>query len=305
MVDMSKAARVREQGLRTDISRQLDETELKQLVEKLKHGNIFEILSKVNAGDLQEFFKKQNLALRSEIYQDEIFTAMEGTIPEQNSSLFAVHHPKAMLAPGEGEEFMSLSSRYFSQSAGGGMKFKAQTLKGQKVASPEELGSMADDAVSDADQFLEDAWTNIIDNQMLQQYTTKMDDIMAEVKRIIELAKSGAIGPEFVILALAKVNATKNGVLFSWLGRKAFNVESSLNKIAQDLHNLSPTDPRFYARSQTAKDETSRLQRNLTQMTNDMQKIMQNLETTFEHAKSMIDDINRTKREIVNRMPTH
>ncbi|MBN2250700.1 MAG: hypothetical protein JW724_01320, partial [Candidatus Altiarchaeota archaeon] len=103
-----------------------------------------------------------------------------------------------------------------------------------KPLSLTELEEMAQGTLDEWEGFMGDLWSQVLDAQMLKDYEARMGEIKQEVQRIITLAKEGKIGPEFVLIALAKVNVTKNGVLFSWLSKKAFGINEQMSRAAEE-----------------------------------------------------------------------
>jgi len=161
---------------------------------------------------------------------------------------------------------------------------------------------MARGTLDDWNNFMSSTWSQIIDAQMMSDYQSRMGEIKQEVDRIIALARAGAIAPEFVLIALAKVNATKNGVLFSGLGKKAFHVNETLSKIGSDLHALSPSDPRYAAEMQMAQAKTREGAFQMQLLQTDMQKIMQDVASVMDQVKGMMDEMLRTRREIITKV---
>lgn len=304
MVDIGKAAKIRERELRSNISKDLNEAEFKQLVEKIKFGNIHEVLAMVKPGDLQDFFSKQYLDFKAQVIQDVDVKSFEGAIPEQKAEQFLIHHQNTKISPGEAEILKSMVAKASTSSKF--MSFKGQErAPSDKPLTAEEIESLAGNVLDEADQFGNELMTRILDTQMMQEYKTRSQDVDNELKKIIAMAKSGKIGVEFVIIAMARTTATKNGVLMSWLGKKAFNVNDSLNKVAQGLHTLNVGDPRYASELQMGQSKTRDGSYQLQMITSDMQKTMQNIESVIEFAKGFNDELFRTRREMIGKLPTH
>jgi coenzyme F420-reducing hydrogenase delta subunit len=178
----------------------------------------------------------------------------------------------------------------------------ASATSKQGAPTKEDLEDMAGGTLDEWDQFTTDAWNQIIDTQMAKDMQARYAEIKQEVDRIIALAKSGRIGAEFVLIALAKVNQTRNGVLISGLGKKAFHMNETMNNIADDLHSMDSSAPGYYSELQMAQSKTrdQNFQQNL--VLQDMQKVMQDVASVLEQVHSMISEINQTRREIVSRL---
>lgn len=165
---------------------------------------------------------------------------------------------------------------------------------------------MVPETLAEWDQFMEDAWGQIFDAQMVSDYRSRMAEIKRDVQRIITLAKQGVIGPEFVLIALAKVNLTKNGVLMTWLGKKAFHLNESLNRVANDLYETSSADPfAFQGELILSREKTRDQTMQMQLLMGDMQKVMQDVAGTLEHVHSAMSEINRTRREIITKVAAH
>jgi hypothetical protein len=308
MPDIRKTMPVGEREIRFREEDAKLQAEKQRIIEELRHGNIHEIFAretKFKISDFTDFFSNQWKNFKSQIVQDTEIKASEASCPPPNVSDFPVHHDGAAVSSEEGD----LLSQSMSDSLGGGAgagKFKAATVS--ESAAPEgpmtteELDQMASGTMSEWDQFLEDSWGTIFDAQLAHEMTTKMGEVKQEVQRIIALAKEGKIGVEFVLIALAKVNSTKNGVLMSGLGKKMYHINEGISNVATELNTLSPSDPRYYGMLETGREKTrdGSLQLNLLQT--DMQKVMQDVASTLEFVKSAMEEINRTKREIITKV---
>lgn len=304
MVDIGKAAKIREREIRSNISKDLNEAEFKQLVEKIKFGNIHEVLAMVKPGDLQDFFSKQYLDFKAQVIQDVDVKSFEGSVPEPRADQFLIHHQNTKISPGEAEILKSMVGKASASSKF--MSFKGgKAVEDNKPMTADEIDSLAGNVLDEADQFTGELMNRILDNQMMQEYRTRSQDVDNELRKIISMAKSGKIGVEFVIIALARTTATKNGVLMSWLGKKAFNVNDSLNKVAQGLHTLNVGDPRYASELQMGQSKTRDGSYQLQMLTSDIQKTMQNIESVMEFAKGFNDELFRTRREMIQKLPTH
>jgi len=318
-----KASRIGEKDFRLRDADLKAEQERMEVIEALRHGNIYEVFSKsknFKIGDFADFFANQWKGFKSQIVQDQEIKSSEGSFYEPEMNQFPMHHKGAGITPEEGQMLgQDLADALLKGQVGGGKaktaaggKFKAQTA-GEEFSSdlvgdellPDELASFAEGTLEDYQQFLEDTWTTIFDQQFMADYESRMGEIKQEVQRIITLAKQGAIGPEFVLIALAKVNATKNGCLMTWLGKKAFHVNESINKVSEDLYDMSTADPQYYAELQLAQNKTREGGLQLNLLTQDMQKVMQDVAGTMEFVHSFLGELNRTRREIITKVAAH
>ncbi len=307
MVDI-KATRVAERELRFREEDAKVKAEKQRIIEELRHGNIHEIFAretKFKITDFTDFFSNQWKNFKGQIVQDAEIKASEANYPPPDINNFPPHHEGTSISPEEGE-LLSGSMNDFLQSGTGAGKFKAATVGEGAVEGapllPEEISGMAQGTLGEWDQFLEDTWGTIFDAQLTAEMQRKMGEIKQEVQRIITLAKQGKIGPEFVLIALAKVNATRNGVLMSGLGKKMFHINQGISDVANELNTLSPSDPRYFGMMQVGREKTRDGSFQLNLLTQDMQKVMQDIASTMEFVHSAMGEINRTRREIITKV---
>jgi len=309
MPDISKASRIVDRDLRFREQDATIQAEKQRVIEALRHGNIHEVFAKekkFKISDFTDFFSNQWKNFKSQIIQDSEIMAGEANYHAPDMSDFPVHHQGTTITPEEGELFSQSMGDFLASGTGAG-KFKAQTvgeggIPEQGAMTPDELLTVAEGTLGEWDQFLDDTWGTIFDAQLSQDMMRKMGEIKAEVQRIITLAKQGKIGVEFVLIALAKVNATKNGVLMSGLGKKVYKINSDMNDISAELHSMSPSDPRYFGTLQTSQSETRDGSFQLNLLMQDMQKVMQDVASTMEFVHSSIGELNRTRREIITHM---
>jgi hypothetical protein len=315
MADISKASRVVERDLRFREEDPTVKAEKQQIIDQLRHGNIHEIFArqtKFKISDFTDFFSNQWRNFRSQIIQDAEIKASEAGFHTPDLSDFPVHHQGTNVTPEEGELFSQAMGEFLTSGTGGGAgagKWKAQGVAGEGevpeagAMMPDELVSMTQGTIGEWDQFLDDTWGTIFDAQLTQEMQRKMGEIKSEVQRIIALAKEGKIGVEFVLIALAKVNATKNGVLMSGLGKKMYHINENMNRMSEELYQMSASgDPNYYAQVQMTQSETRDGSFQLNLLVQDMQKVMQDVAGTMEFVHSTLGELNRSRREIITHM---
>ncbi len=312
---MAQVSKMRTLGEK-DMKSYLDRME-NHMIEELRHGDIFKVFvnSKFKISDFQDFFADQWKMWKGNVIQDEQIMASYSSFHEPNINHFPIHSRSNILTS---EERSELAAGFERQMTGGGKLSSSRVVKSGESREADvegeeqkkqhgpmdnaELEEAARGAMSDWDSFLSDMWIDILDNQMITDYRSKMDEVEKEAQRIITLAKQGAIGAEFVLVALAKVNATKNGVLLSWVGKKAFGVNESINRVADDLNKVDPSSSNYVGQLQYAQNRTRDKSFQLNLLTQDMQKITQDMASVMDQCKSMMDEINRVKREIVSKI---
>lgn len=310
MVDIHRAARVQEKELRTQLDRQ-------EVLEALRKGNLDRVFkSNFRIEDFKEFFTDQWRAYCERILQDGEVKAQEGTFRAPAGHEFPVQHRELALPREEmaffndqmGRSLERLQLKGMEVSKGIGTEEEkgtaAEGLSPEEMErmTPEELAALGEGTLEDFQQFMDETWMQILDAQMMQDYRSKMAEIQQEVRRIVALVKQGVLGPEFALIALAKVNATKNGVLLTGLGKKAFHVNEAINRVADDLKKGGAWDPGAMQTAQ-AKTRDGAFQLNL--LVTDMQKIMQDSASVLEQVHGMMGEMNRTRREIITKVAAH
>jgi len=319
MVNVKKPIRAQSK----EVGSYLDRMET-EMVEALRHGNIYKVFakSKFRISDFQDFFSNQWKAYKGNIIQDESIKSMYASYHGPDVNQFPVHSKGKSMSQ-EGRQMFSegmINDKVIAFLAQGG-KFKAAKVKqsaegeaaepadeadeaaadAEQAMSYEELQDVARGTLSDWDAFLSDSWMQIMDAQMMSDYRTRMAEIKKEVDQLIMLAKQGKIGAEFVLIALAKVNSTKNGVLISGLGRKAFHANEAMNRVAEDLNAMDPSDPSYFGEMQMAQSKTRDGSFQLNLIVQDMQKAMQDVAGVMDQVHGMMSEINRVRREIITK----
>lgn len=330
MVEVQKVARADDMDFRLRGKEDKDYAERLQLIEALKHGNIYEVFAKspnFKIDDFRHYFASQAMKLKGQVVQDTEVKAMEATYHEPDHNQFYPQQRGLVLSKEDREFYMKAMLDFLSggfskdsgtqrpqqpEGAGAGaggtlLKGKAQTFKAEDTgdtggATQEELQSMAQGTVDEWNQFVQDSWGQIFDSQMMADYEKRMGEIKNEVQRILALVKQGAIEPEFALIALAKVNATKNGCLFTWLGKKAFHVNETMNNVYNDLKKMSTTDPSYYGSLMNAQSTTRDGAFQMQLLQTDMQKVMSDISSVMEFVHSAMNEFARTRREIITKV---
>jgi len=289
---------------------------MRNFIESVRHGDITKALlqTDIPKSEVQKFFKNQWLQWHAQIIQESEAYASRGAQPEPQLKQFHPSNPNNSMTQDQGRSLLA-----------GLMEAKAATLKpttelggepevevaaegeeagfelseGAEPASLSEIEQMAEGTLDEYEAFMGDIWSSVLDAQMVKDYRAKMSEIQSEVKKLIAMVKEGKIGAEYVLLALAKVNVTKNGVLFAWLGKKAYGINEQMSRASEDLMGMTSSDPGYVGELTRVQTQTREGSFQLNQVTQDMQKVMQNVQSTMESVHGMIDMINRSRREII------
>ena len=279
-----------------------------QIIEALRHGDINHVLrslpNSVSREDILVFLRDQYRSYQTDIVQEGQAYATEGDIgpPEMMPAEFvpSYDHGSQLLSQ-DREMIMGGFEKFAGKAMMVGAKEEAPPGGDEGTLTQDEINRRSGQSLDEFDQVMSDAMWTILDNQMIANYKDKMNEIQNEVQHVISLAKQGLVDPEYVLIALAKVNQTKNGVLMTWLGKKAFMANDELGKISRDLVASGGTD---FARLEEAREKSRTGTFQMQFLMSDLQKVMGDSASVLENIHSMIGDINRTRREIISQMPT-
>ncbi|MFH1874110.1 MAG: hypothetical protein ABH859_02865 [Pseudomonadota bacterium] len=279
MVDPLGPGRVRQSEIKSDVAR----SELEQALRQ--SDNIHEVLRNLPDGitlkDFEEYLGSQWSAWKSQILQEQEVYSQPGMPPAPNLDFFSSNTKANTIAQADLEGFFD-------------------TLAEGEQA-PASIEDMAQATLDEWANFSDELWGNIMDNQIMMDTESRLKEIEGELKRIIAMVRSGQADPEYILLALAKVNVTKNGVLFAGLGRKLAYTNSRMNQVANDLSIADTTSTDYFGQVQLAQSETRDLSMQQQQLTMTLQKVMQDVSGTLEQVHGMIEGINRTRREIIQK----
>jgi len=300
MVNPVRPSRVQEKEVQADLAKL-------EMAEALRHGNVYEVMKRLPAGltirDFEDYMSDQWRTFKSQIMQEGSAYESEGSVHEPHYSDFPMHGEGTAMTSEEGNEFM----KGMEASLGGSGGFKAMGVKaatadegaGAEAGSGySELEGMAEGTLDEWQGFTDEMWNQIFDAQLVEDYEKKMGEIQKDVDRIIALAKSGQADPEYVLIALAKVNVTKNGCLMTWLGKKAFMNNAMMNRVADELRVAGTGDIGAVYDAQ-AKTRDGAFQQQLVM--SDMQKVMQDVAGVLEQVHGIMGEINKTRSEIITK----
>jgi hypothetical protein len=259
--------------------------------------NIWKVLARrdVPRAEIQKFFSDQWRQWQSRIIQNYQVFSGEANVKPISPSDMLPHNPQNELGSG-GEQLLR------NGFMGKGMKASKGVGKEAAPMTADEITADAREILGEWDNFMGDLWSSVLDQQMVKDYESRMSEIQSEVRRIIALAKAGVVGPEFVLIALAKVNAAKNGVLFTWLTKKAYGLNEEMSRASKDLYEMDASDPAYFGTLQHVQAETREGGFQMNIITNDLQKVMQNVSSTMETVHGIMGEINRFRREVITKI---
>ncbi len=157
-----------------------------------------------------------------------------------------------------------------------------------------EIQGHVDDAMEDVDNV-----NNIImEAQFAQDLQNKSAELENQLQKILAMARSGQIeDPSIIILALAKVQVEKYGLVFTQLGKKVLNVNEQMNGAYETLKS----DPSL-KQQYTMKPKIQEGTQTLARLTNEMNQVAQHIQSVISFSKSSVDAIKSSKDEIIRKL---
>lgn len=183
---------------------------------------------------------------------------------------------------------------------GDGLHGKMSKEAKGKVPTPDELTSGAEAAYNDATALLDELEEHLFNVQMRLDLQGKDNELRTEIHKLLALARSGKIDAVWILIALAKATALKSGVLFSSLGKKMTRLNMESDKVVQELAAKNPSDPSYFGTQQIALQRQREAGTQQQFIVQDMQRLMQNIESSISFAKTSMDEIFKTRLNIVN-----
>lgn len=179
------------------------------------------------------------------------------------------------------------------KAAGGG-----ESEAKDRAPNQQELEEGYSEVMKDYETWADDWMNTVFDIQLQQQMEKKNEELKSEMQRVLALVRSGKADAVFILIALAKVNIEKNGLLFTQYGQKMTRMNQESTKVMNDLFSSGKSnDP---ASLQVASVEQRNIATNQQFLMQDMQKITQHIENTFGFARQSVDDIFKTQLQLRN-----
>lgn len=281
VVDSVNSRIQREPHLKTDL-------EHSEVVEALKHGNIYEVLKApgVNRRDIEDYLAQQHKSFQNEIIQDYEIYAAAGSVPEPTSDHVMPINAQMQFSKEERDmmhhEFKAL----------------ADVLDREGTTEPaKDVSGITEKALREWESFFSDMSLKVIDNQMMAEIQSKSGEINREIQKLVAMAVSGQIEPEYILIAVAKSNMMQNGALFTNKGKKIAAINEQMNAIANELYKIDSNDQGYMKELQMSQAVTRDKGQSLQTEMMDVQKLTQNISSTLEwinNAIRMFRDMRQT-----------
>lgn len=284
-----------------------------QLEEALRKGDVDKILQALPAGitrdDIEEYLKHRAVILEQVVLQNYQIKADEGAVPPPS--------PVDDLLPIDAGNALSVEDRQYLQAALGlsgddSSADSQHSWKGAQVLragdtdqqeAADAINQHADDVHEFVSESLEgdqelllEVQNQIFNIQLTMELQSKRAELRKELDRIIALMRSGMIDPEFVLVALAKVQVSERGTIFTQLGRKAMHINEEQSRLAREIGVKDGLGG-----IETTKVKMQKETVNLNQVISSMNKVTQDIDSIFSMTKTLLEEYTRTKLELIRR----
>ncbi len=294
---------------------------------QINRGNIYELLANLpgqfSKQDLMDHMKTQHMRLQDLVKNHQLmsgkgqvkpptqmmkFNAKFAMSQDDISDLMMMLFQQKAQAAAKGDK-AAMKDMMMMGGRGGKFAMAPQPGKGAKAAKDADkpVPPMAEEIIASSDMTYQEAMDFVFEmqNRMFElqcqlDMEKKHEELKQEVQRIIEMVRSGKVDAVFLLIALAKVNASKNGLLFTQFGKKLWKLNDEATRVTEELYSGDPMDPQYAAQLQMTAQKQKAIGFQQQFLIQDMQKVTQNIESVMSFAKQAIDDIYKTKMHIIN-----
>ncbi len=297
-----------------------------QVVEALRNGDIRAIMQALPAGvtraDVEEYLKQRFTMLDQAVWQNTVIKSGAAEVgPPDLQNHFATTSSDRALTD---TDHATLQQMFGMGRAARAADAPPSDNGGAPGATPDDSSNMApvppsaseqaqqnlqnfsqqalDDISSELDKidpFLKTMEDQIFDMQLLTALKDKRDELRRELRRIFSLARKGLIQPELVLVAMAKAQISEQGFIFSQLGRKMMSLNSEQSAIAKSIGAIDPSNVGEF---EVRKQKMGEMGISINQIMQQMQRSTQNIESVMSSSKSMLEEYNRTKLDIIRKV---
>ncbi len=247
----------------------------------------------LSIGDFEQFAANQHSKYINHVVQAEPLYEGYAMAPPPKMEDFPQFDMSSTLSQDDKKMASEMIVGKAMQSSG---KAAAKGAVGGKASKPDlsEMQGHHDDAMDELDNL-----NNVImDAQFTQELQNKSAELEEQLQKILAMARSGQIDdPAIVVLALAKVQVEKYGLVFTQLGKKVLKANEQMNGAYEAL-KMDPSIKQQYTAKQNIQEGT----RTLSQLTNDMNQVAQHIQSVITFSKSSIDAMKSAKDEIIRKL---
>lgn len=295
-------------GIESEIRPRLDNPEV---LDALRRGNIDDVLKALPAGvtrqDIEEYLKYRWSVLDHGLLQNVQIKADAASVPaitKEDLLPFAPEHQfttedRALLQQGLGMGKAAAITTSASGGNGAGVLGKGKATGGASGGVPaEQLTGMVESHLKEFDEFMNQIQNKIFEVQLSQQLEAKHQELKQELARIIAMMREGTLDPEYVLIALAKVQISERGLLFTQYGQRMMHANEEQSRIAKEIGLMGPEQ---FGGMEVKRHEIAKETMEIGQFASMLQKISQDIESIFAFAKGASEEIIKTKMELARK----
>lgn len=272
-----------------------------EIIEKLRHGNIYEVLrSQISPEDFNKFISYRGRLFENSILQNYQVYADAGSIPPPDLEMNFASHNMEMGMSGEERQFFAQEMAQLQNfepmvEPSGRVHLQARAMSTARSVqnelpqgAGEDVAGIAEGALTEWEDFFGELQNRVMDAQMIEQMRSKGEELNREMQRVIALVMSGQADPEYILIAAAKSNMAQNGIMFSHKGKKIMQLNEQLNSYAKDLYTMDPNSQGYMRELQMAQSKTRSGSQTLQMEMMDLQRVAQNVATSIEFASNAV-----------------
>jgi hypothetical protein len=279
------------------------------LVKRLNEQNIWQVLSTLpgqySKQDVIDHLKFKHSQL-FDLIQDYKTMSMYSEPPEFGPKLASNINQDNQLTEQEQQDLAAMF-KMMGKSAKSGKKSGKFTVAPKAAEGAKDSKAVSGEVVAEGEALVDEYETwmvefeqRLFDIQLQQDMEAKNEELKAELQRIIEMVRSGKIDAVWLLVALAKVNSSRNGLLFTQFGKKLHRYNDQATKVTEELYSRNPADPQYAAYLQMTSQKQKEITFQQQFLIQDMQKLTQNIEKVLTFAKTQIEAIFRTRLHMLN-----
>lgn len=293
------------------------------LQRRLNEQNLWEVLSTLpgeyTKQDILDYLKFRLDQLRAVIQNDQMKSG-EADVPVPVSRMAGAANPELSLTKEDHAELALMmagaagTGRAVSSPKGARMEAGTTprySVSARATEGEGEEGAAAEDAVAPTSLAAEHEglmdevdgvrlwwFDKVFEIQLQQELKAKNAELETELKSIMSKVRSGQIDAVWILVALAKVNSSRNGLLFTQFGRKLWRLNDEANNVLKELYSSGGTNSPAALQVVAQRQKEIGFQQQF--LISDMQKLTQHIETSLSFAKGSIDEIFKTRLHIIN-----
>ncbi len=266
-----------------------------QAVAALQRGDMYEVmrLSNVTMRELDDYLKSQNRSLNQHVIQtDAIYSDFSGMPAPQWSAQFSPELGVGKLV----EEDHVAFDHTLSQMMGHSKAMMSGAGKADdKVPLDPELAAYVEGNTAEAQQVYDTFVDKAMENQLQADFTKKNAELKQKFLEILANAKD----PATILMALTQYSARRAGLVVELSGSRVGMIQRQQSRLSADQTHIATDDPKFYAKTESYREQMSEGSTNLQQQISMMQTATQNVESAMSFGKTGLDKLNETANTLI------